>query len=733
MALAAAGAATPSGKSFYVAGVVDPEKHYVVDRSSLHDKLVADLSGGAFVLLHAHRQGGKSSAVRAVGSQLMGSGFLVVTCTIESARPTDESAMWKALASRVAVAISALPKGSVPAAVLERITPGHSLFVDSATFEAMFVGALWGTSRIVLIIDEFDTLLEAPDAVRNALLSSLRSLRTRNAIAPEQSGSPSALFSVLGIGVYRLLQLATGDDPRRAHSPFNVSDAQSVPLTSLEDARRMLAEFSSDVDHAVPEDVIADLHRRSGGHVGLLSLLGQQLAQLCSRLAPGKGVETVQWFSVASGSSLLGVLRESATVASMLRSVSDSIALSPVALAARSLVRDMLSAPEDAWLDVADADVNRSNALAYLMTEGVIVMDRSGPTAVHRIVAPVVVPLLLRDVGSNALVSRMPRLSLPINPRTGGINLMQTLLELLPFINVAALFHPYAALARGAPCEYAYHFQLFDLLSRRASDGGWRLLGESRNASLAHGRLRRLDLFIASNGRRCGIELLAEGNALFEHMFEQAPTYRAQQNLESLLVVNFASQESALIRRMPLALPDHVELLQVWVCRKTNTLTPYLLGGKDGLDAVACAQITEDADGGAENLVAPLAAAPKRVAEPSLAGQMQTAASAGMGASATPLFVACEKISWVLEPSDTIDGLVAKMLADLPVGGSEPRGEMWLLRGVGADAQLGKSQRAGPALRAARDAGARLELRISDGGQSAAGGPPTRVLPVALE
>lgn len=694
--------ATRGKKVFHVAGVVDPERHYVVDRSAWHANLVEKLtrssSRGAFVLLHAHRQGGKSSAAYTVGSLMMRDGFLVVTCTMESVRPADETTMWKALATRMAGAMSALPPGSIPAELATQIATGP-LFHDSTTFEEFFDRGRWAAStRIVLVIDEFDTLLEAPAAVRSSLLASLRSLRTRNAIAPDGSASPSVLFSVLGIGVYRLLQLATSAERSRLNSPFNVSDAESVPLTTVEHVRAMIAAFSVDVELNIPDAVVTDLHWRSGGHVGLLSLLGQHLAHLCTKLEPGSIVDSSQWYAYACGSSLMGVLRDSATVTSMLRSVAAMRQPSAVSQAARSLVRDMLSAPEDTWLEIASDDASRNDALAYLMTEGVIVMDRSGHTAVHRIVAPVVVPLLLRDVESKALVARMP--PMPFSRHLNGtVNLMQTLIEVLPYINVEALYHPFALLARGAPCEYAYHFQLYDLLSRRASEGGWRLLGESRNA-LVHGGLRRLDLFIASNSHRCGIELLAEGGDLAKHLYEQAPTYRSQQQLDSVLVLNFASSQTTIVSSVTRPPPAGVDLLQVLVSRAGKTLTPFVLGGEGGLTAQACSPISQDAD---------------------------DAVSAARPPPSS-IIVTCSGSSWILEPQHTIDTLLSQMMSDLGLG---QRYEMCLVRANGAATRLGPSQRA-HVLPAATVSG-RLELRvgIGSGSEAASGAPPA--LEVTIE
>ena len=594
-------------KKFHVAGVVDAEKHYVIDRSAWHATLAEKLEGGEFTLLHAHRQGGKSSAARAVRRLLLSqrNKICVLTCSMESVRPVDAKTMWKSLAAQLrddAMAMASMASHLIPPKISSLVAEGP-LFKDSETFQTLFGTGLWDGTRVVLIIDEFDVLLEAPADVRHELLTSLRSLRTHNSIAQNST----ALHSVLGIGVYRLLQLTESE--RRAHSPFNVSDVMSMPHTKVEQVEFMLREFASDIGRNIPESVVHDIYWRSGGHVGLLSMLGQQLANLCDRLHPGATVDDAAWLAVTSGSTLLGEMRASATISSMLHCVSSYaiILSSPVALAARDLVRKMLSAPEDTYLDVIDGGTSVASVLAYLLTEGVIVEDRRGDgTTVHRIVAPMVVPLLMRDIGSNALVSRLPRLPFPRRP-DNTVNLKQTVLELLPFINLNALYHPFARLKSGQPCEYAYHFQLFDLLAHRVGDGGgWRVLGETRNSSL-RGPLRRLDLLIASNGCRCGIELLVNGDQLEKHVHEQAPAYRAQQDLSSVLVLNFACSQSDIKNRLQNVPPSGVDLLQVLVDRPEESLTPYILEEADGCTAVALTKMKlERADVDIERLIAPL-------------------------------------------------------------------------------------------------------------------------------
>ena len=580
----------PTRKKFHTAGVVNPSLHYVIDRSEWHASLADHLAGGAFTLLHAHRQAGKSSAAGKVASLLQqrDDKFRVLACTMENVRAGSASVMWQALASTLRLAIVVTPLGRLPKAVSAMVSSDQPLFTDATSFEDFFSGGIWGELRVILVIDEFDTLLDAPSEVRQELLVSLRALRTVDSIAPEHS--PTALHAVLGIGVYRLLQFSSGE-ARRFHSPpFNISDSLTVPPTSQEQVDIMLADFSSSTGYTVPKFIAEDMLWRSGGHVGLLSLLGQQLARLCDTLDPGSCIDEGMWAVIVGGSGLVGELRESATVASMLRSVSGRMDMRLIQ-EARAIVRIMLSAPDDVLLDISDGDYVNRKALDCLLAEGVIIARTHAGQRKHRIIAPMVAPLLMKDIGSTAMLAQVPRVPFPRWP-DGSLRLQQTILEALPFLDLGAIFHSCSLLKRGQPCENAYHSQLFDILSHRLSEGGWRVLGETRNA-FAPGPLRRLDLLIASNGQRCGIELLVDSASFYKHVDEQAGTYLAQQGLASVIVVNFVSSSSpgpGIVLKLRKQLPQGVELLQVLVDRTAMTVTPYALAD-DGLTSNALASI----------------------------------------------------------------------------------------------------------------------------------------------
>jgi hypothetical protein len=54
----------------------------------------------------------------------------------------------------------------------------------------------------------------------------------------------------------------------------------------------------------------------------------------------------------------------------------------------------------------------------------------------------------------------LPCLPFPRDP-DGNVRLQQTVRELLPFLDLDAVYHEYGLCKDRRPCESAYHFQLF--------------------------------------------------------------------------------------------------------------------------------------------------------------------------------------------------------------------------------------------------------------------------------
>jgi hypothetical protein len=215
-----------------------------------------------------------------------------------------------------------------------------------------------------------------------------------------------------------------------------------------------------------------------------------------------------------------------------------------------------------------------------------------------------------------------------------------------------------------------------------------------------------MDLLIASNGRRCGIELLVDGADFERHLYERAPTYLEQQTLSSVLVVNFSSSGDCIMERLPRALPRGVQLLQVLVCRAdTSTLIPFKLGD-DGLSFKACStielsrsvQVSDRADTSSftalsltlpplDSLIAPLA---------------------GPSMSSKPTAIVHAGVEFGIDARTTVGELLVAIGAEI----EEPRDSlsMWRVLGDGIERRL-----ANAFIFAAAPPGSRLELRHAPG------------------
>jgi hypothetical protein len=299
------------------------------------------------------------------------------------------------------------------------------------------------------------------------------------------------------------------------------------------------------------------------------------------------------------------------------------------------------------------------------------------------------VPLLMREVGSHALIARLPSLPFPRRP-DNSVDPRKTILELLPSVNIGAAFHPFAVKKSGVPCQFAYHFQLFDLMSHRSSEAGWRVLGETRNAN-ARPPLRRLDLLIASNGHRCGVELLVDGDEFDKHLREQAPTYQVQQELTSVLVLNFAcSAEGS---------AAGADVLQVRVDRDANTLTPWSLGD-DACTFVSLTAIRTLAEDSTE----------AHEFADATSTEMSFPSRSGV-ATALPLTIATVAgVDFALAEVDTVNSLLAAVAAELGLA----VGDLELRRvSAGGTSRLAKRQSAAGALAAAATIpGSKLEVEV---------------------
>ena len=176
----------------------------------------------AWFVLHAPRQVGKTTAMRALAQELTNSGnYAALWATCEAGEPyrDDPAAAELVVIDSIAASASlALPSELRPVAADPAATPGRRL----AAYLQAWCGAC--PRPVVLLLDEIDALQN------DALISVLRQLRGLYAERPRAAPSTVALIGLRDVRDYKV---AAGGSPHLGTaSPFNVK-AESMTMAGF--------------------------------------------------------------------------------------------------------------------------------------------------------------------------------------------------------------------------------------------------------------------------------------------------------------------------------------------------------------------------------------------------------------------------------------------------------------------------------------------------------------------
>ena len=503
-------------KIFYVGGPIDPQRHYYVRRERDTADIV-NLVEFNYVLLHAHRQAGKTSMIRPIISALTkkSANSVIISVNLQG---LEESNFWESLWQRMKFAckITSIMK-----------------FCSSSEFLDAFSDEKFSGRRVYLILDEIDQLLNLPLS-RESFLSALRSIRTGNT---STDSKPYAIDGILGIGVLHVNKLS--DSTGLHYSPFNVAQLIRLNQPQLRDVVQMFSEYGA----TIKRDMTAyagDIFGRTGGHLGLVSLLGKMLQDWINLLKPKnrRGFSIEAWVGHLSNTRLLaGQIDTSHSIQSILPCLSGKE--SHVVTSKQTLFY-LMNGPEF-MRDPSQESKLQKDAVDFLEIIGVVVRDSLEGNI--RFSAP-----LFRLVFFKYFMERIeneivpPGVVLPMVDDSDNLDLIGCIQQSLPLFDRKALYHQFSLKTNGFPAEFAFHFQLHSILSRMASRMNWITISEARNAA---GKTRkRLDIFVANNGHKYGFELVGEASKaeLSGHYSKQAVVYKKELSLNKVLVVNFLSQ-----------------------------------------------------------------------------------------------------------------------------------------------------------------------------------------------
>ena len=255
---------------FNTAGPCIEGMHYMLpplDRIPGARGLVAQ---GAYFVVHAPRQTGKTTSLRALARALTAEGrfaALAFSCEAGSVFGEQIGKAEEAVLSEVGFEAAGLPAELRPPSAWPTAPEGQQ--VRGAL-------AAWARScprPLVLLMDEIDALRGS------ALQSVLRQLRAGFPSRP--TGSPWSVV-LCGLRDVRDYRMAAGADPDRmgTSSPFNVK-AESLHIGGFteDEVRALYGQHAADTGQLFTEGAVASAYALSGGQPWLVNALAREIVE----------------------------------------------------------------------------------------------------------------------------------------------------------------------------------------------------------------------------------------------------------------------------------------------------------------------------------------------------------------------------------------------------------------------------------------------------------------------
>jgi hypothetical protein len=269
-------------RRFNTAGPCVPELHYMIPAARRLPEGPGLVEQGAYFVVHAPRQTGKTTALRALAADLTARGkyaALHASCEESEAAGDDFGEAQRAILSMLRdAAEECLPEDVQP--------PRFPKAPDSSLLRrALRAWAIACPRPLVLFLDEIDALRG------QSLISVLRQLR---AGFPTRPSAFPASIALCGLRDVRDYKAASGGDASRmgTSSPFNVKlKSLRVGDFSPEELRELYAQHTSDTGQAFTEEALARAFELTAGQPWLVNALAREVVEEIGVPAPSPVTE----------------------------------------------------------------------------------------------------------------------------------------------------------------------------------------------------------------------------------------------------------------------------------------------------------------------------------------------------------------------------------------------------------------------------------------------------------
>ena len=261
-------------KTFGTQGPVHPAENYIVSRSEKVKDFIDRVKRGRYIVIFAPRQTGKTTFFQRALDTLSAeeTTYFPIRLNFEVYEACPASVFYTGLYEDIRTEIENTfqQRGKIPSKVLSQFLQEVEItdHLSMGRFFGKFgnlLNAEYGEQQVVLIIDEFDGIPK--EAVRG-FLHSLRRIYLPGSTA-------RCPHSVSIVGVKSITQL----NYDRSISPFNIQDEFNLPNFTLEQVQELLGQYTGEVGQPFAPEVVASLHRQTGGQPFLVNRLAQILTE----------------------------------------------------------------------------------------------------------------------------------------------------------------------------------------------------------------------------------------------------------------------------------------------------------------------------------------------------------------------------------------------------------------------------------------------------------------------
>ena len=256
---------------FNTAGPCDPARHYMLPPERRLPGVRRLIDQAQYFVLHAPRQTGKTTSVRAFARALTDEGrFAALVASCEEGQAT------KGLEDGIAVVLNAIRLAAIKGLPEELRPPEEnaSITAGGRLHDLLTRWSLACPRPIVLFLDEIDALLD------DLLLSVLRQLRSGYPDRPGSFPQSVALIGLRDVRDYRI-RLRPEDESLGTSSPFNIK-VESLTLRNFtaEEVAELYDQHTAETRQAFTEDAKAQAFYLTRGQPWLVNALARQAVEV---------------------------------------------------------------------------------------------------------------------------------------------------------------------------------------------------------------------------------------------------------------------------------------------------------------------------------------------------------------------------------------------------------------------------------------------------------------------